>query len=98
MNLQPVTMTTTEQSTTHSNQRLWRACTDFEALILNSVLSLEGGVKGLTGQESSSSQYAAMVMPRVVEKLAQQSPLGLAELLYRRFEEHEPSQKLLEEA
>jgi len=88
----------TEQAATPRNQRLWKACADFEALVLGSLLSLEGGFEGLTGQASSSGQYAAMVMPRVAEELAEQSPLGLADLLYSQLEKSRLTEKNVPEA
>ena len=86
MELGTVSTQLTRQAVAPRDQQLWKACADFEALVLGSLLSLENGFEGLTGQASSSGQYAAMVMPRVAEELAEQSPLGLADLLYRQLE------------
>lgn len=92
MELKSVSPQLTRQAVAPRDQRLWKACTDFEALVLGSLLSLEGSFEGLTGQASSSGQYAAMIMPRVAEELAKKSPLGLADLLYRQLEKSRSSE------
>ena len=98
MELADTAMRSIQARPEHANRQLWDACVDFEALLLNSLLSLEGGFERLTGGTSALGQYAGLAMPRVAEELAQRSPLGLAELLYSRLERSTASKEVAQEA
>ncbi len=69
--------------------KLWEACTRFEAMLLKVWLSEIAGKTGQAwvGRSFAGSVYHALWLDAVADAARTQTPLGLAQALYRSFAE-----------
>lgn len=73
--------------TTHKDQALRKACGDFEALILQQILSIarRSEPEGIFGKSFASEMFRGMQDEETARQMAHSNSAGLGEVLYQQL-------------